>query len=492
MATSEGKRFSFRRTYRAYLVAAFGMVAAITGIIIIGVVAFVFNVYFTSYTSNNMEAVSEFTASRIADEYNYTRSLDSINYESLMQNLQINDEAGIMVLDARGNSVFDTSVHDGRIGGKGEGPSAASQVAIADIVNNNKVIGSVRIWIYGSDVLMNKLDYAFRNDTYQALVVAGLAAVLIATLIGLWFSQTLIKPIRKITNAASRISEGDLSARTGMKGRDEIGQLGATFDEMADSIEKDKEMEVRLTSDVAHELRTPLMAIQATVEAMLDGVYKADSEHLAMVDSEVRRLSRLVDALLKLTRLERRSQPLNEEINDMGEIVETIVASHEVFVEDSGLKIEAHVDGVVKSVCDKDMIRQAVANLVSNAVRYTPEGGRIDVYVHRDAEWAVIDVQDTGIGLTPEEEKMVFSRFWRADSDRGRSSGGLGIGLSVVKEIVSRHKGLIKVKGEKGVGSTFTIMLPAYDEEASRKQARAAIKRLESRVKAAENSRNDQ
>lgn len=483
MSRKKGKPGSFRNSYRASMVGAFALVAAATAAVIIGVVAFLFSMYFTSYTSDNMKSVADFAADRISEEYRYVRAMDSVNYGLVMQNLQLDEDAGLMVLDVNGNTMYDSSKADGRDGAEEPGPSAASQVAIASIVCDSQEIGSVRLWIYGSDILMNKLDLAFRNNTYESLLWAGVVAVVIATLIGLWFSNTLIKPIRKISHAAKQISEGNLSARTGMTGRNEISQLGEQFDEMAESIENDRQMEMRLTSDVAHELRTPLMAIQATVEAMIDGVYDTDAEHLALVDSEVRRLSRLVDSLLKLSRLERRSQPMNEEVNDIGELVDVVVSSYETLIQDLGLKIESHDSGSVKAVCDKDLIRQAVANLVSNAARYTPEGGRIDVYVHRDDDWAVIDVKDTGIGLTPEEEKMVFSRFWRADSDRGRSSGGLGIGLSVVKEIVNRHKGHIKVKGEKGVGSTFTIMLPAYDEETARKQARAAIRSFEMRQK---------
>lgn len=483
MPQNEGKHRRFRNSYRASMMVAFAMVAAITAALTITVVALVFGAYFASYTSDNMKSVANFAAERISEEYSYVRSMASVNYGLVMENLQLSDDAGLMVLDSEGATLYDSSVGDGRSGAKGEGPSAASQVAIAPVTYGGQEVGSVRIWIYGSDVLMNRLDIAFRDNTYHALLMAGAASVIVATLVGLWFSRSLIRPVRKISAAAQEISEGNLSARTGMRGGNELSRLGEQLDAMAESIEKDRQMEMQLTSDVAHELRTPLMAIQATVEAMLDGVYDTDPEHLSLIESEVRRLSRLVDALLKLSRLERRSQPMNEEVCDVGELAEAVVVSHEMLVQDSGLKIQAHVNGTVKAVCDKDMIKQAVANLVSNAVRYTPEGGRIDVTVRRENGWAVIDVSDTGIGLSPEEEKMVFSRFWRADSDRGRKSGGLGIGLSVVKEIVSQHKGQIKAKGEKGVGSTFTIMLPAYDEEASRKQARAAIRAFEMRQK---------
>ena len=251
---------------------------------------------------------------------------------------------------------------------------------------------------------------------------------------------------------ARAIGDGDLSARTKLTGEDEVARLGETFDVMAESVEKDRDLERRLTTDVAHELRTPLMAIQATVEAMIDGVYEADEERLVTVNSEIQRLSRLVNALLKLSRLENRGEPMKEEVVNVGELISGIVATHEMFVSDSGLTLEYDAEPDVMVVGDADMIRQATANLISNAVRYTPEGGHITVSVQKGDIMASIAVRDTGIGLTKEEARMVFSRFWRADAGRNRESGGLGVGLAVVKEIVDRHGGWVQVEGEKGQG----------------------------------------
>jgi len=290
-------------------------------------------------------------------------------------------------------------------------------------------------------------------------------AILLASCIGFLFARGLVRPINRMSKTATAITEGDLSARTGLRGEDEISRLGETFDEMAEAVEKDRELERRLTTDVAHELRTPLMAIQATVEAMIDGVYEPDEERLNTVNSEVQRLGRLVDALLKLSRLENRSTPMKEEKVNVGQLIAGIVATHEMFVADSGLTLNYHADDDVFVLGDPDMIRQATANLISNAVRYTKEGGRIDVTVGKGDLMASIAVKDTGIGLSPEEAKMVFSRFWRADAGRNRDVGGLGVGLAVVKEIVDRHGGWVKVEGEKGKGACFTIYLPLYAEE---------------------------
>ena len=215
------------------------------------------------------------------------------------------------------------------------------------------------------------------------------------------------------------------------------------------------------------------MAIQATVEAMVDGVLPVDEQRLMTVDSEVQRLSRLVDSLLKLSRLENRANPNKQEIVDVGQVVSGIISTHEAYVAEAGLKLLYKADPDVYVFGDPDLIRQATANLISNAVRYTDEGGRIFVRVKKGETMASIAVQDTGIGLSPEEARMVFQRFWRADSGRDRESGGLGVGLTVVKEIVERHNGWVQVEGRKGEGACFTIHIPLYDEkEQRRKNAR--------------------
>ena len=282
---------------------------------------------------------------------------------------------------------------------------------------------------------------------------------------------------------AELLGDGDLSARTDLRGEDEVARLGETFDAMAESVEKDRDLERRLTTDVAHELRTPLMAIQATVEAMVDGVYEADEERLVTVNSEIQRLSRLVNALLKLSRLENRADPMKEEVVNVGELIAGIIATHEMFVSDSGLTMEYDAQPDVMVVGDADMIRQATANLISNAVRYTPEGGHITVAVRKGDIMASIAVKDTGIGLTKEEARMVFSRFWRADAGRNRESGGLGVGLAVVKEIVDRHGGWVQVEGEKDKGACFTIHIPLYDEDAEKHRAFGSGKKRSSHKK---------
>ena len=477
---------SFSYTTRVTL--AFALIAAMTALVAIGVVSFVWEQHFRTYTADNMKTLCETTANRIAVLYKNVQDaagedsdVDPLRNEEVTkpaaQAAEITSGVGVKVVDARGGTPFDASwVVDENEGGHERSlePPDQSQVASSPIRVDGKTVGSVRLWVYGSEALMRQPDQEFRDNSYQAMFIAAGVAIVLASCIGFLFARNLVAPINRIMKTARAIGDGALSARTELTGEDEVARLGETFDAMAESVEKDRDLERRLTTDVAHELRTPLMAIQATVEAMVDGVYEADEERLVTVNSEIQRLSRLVNALLKLSRLENRADPMKEEVVNVGELIAGIIATHEMFVSDSGLTLTYDAQPDVMVVGDADMIRQATANLISNAVRYTPEGGHITVTVKKGDIMASIAVKDTGIGLTKEEARMVFSRFWRADAGRNRESGGLGVGLAVVKEIVDRHGGWVQVEGERDKGACFTIHIPLYDETAAKHRDRKA------------------
>ena len=171
---------------------------------------------------------------------------------------------------------------------------------------------------------------------------------------------------------------------------------------------------------------------------------------------------------------------LKEEVVNVGDLISGLISTHEAFVKDSGLELYYDADPDVYVWGDPDYIRQATANLISNAVRYTPEGS-ITVSVKRGERMGSISVADTGIGLSEEEAKMVFSRFWRAEAGRTREAGGLGVGLSVVKEIVEQHGGWIRVEGKPNEGATFTVYIPLYDEEHVAQQRKKQRRRLAGR-----------
>ncbi|MDZ4170210.1 MAG: ATP-binding protein [Coriobacteriia bacterium] len=450
-------------TFSRRLAIAFAAVAALTALLAAVLISASWNVEFDRYLRDNLQRVADGVAQVAVEAYplygGWTiQTLSTIPRFGPMRGI------AVQILDDAGNLIYDdtTSVGQEQTGQdqqqtvlQPEGP-----VVTAPIVVEGQQVGSVRVWAFGPGAVLTERDAQFRDASVRALGIAALVAIALASIAGLGYASRLVQPIERITATARALRQGDRAARTNMTGEDEIAVLGRTIDEMAAAIEADRELEQRLTADVAHELRTPLQAIQATVEAMQDGVLPADEERLGIVRDETVRLGRLADAILELTRLERGSLPFDLRRIDLAEPLSVAVEMHEALFEASELELSASVPHGFAVVGDADRLRQAFSNLLSNAARYTPAGGSVAVRLKRNAGFALVEVEDTGIGISEEDMSHLFSRFWRADDARARSTGGLGIGLAVTKEIAERHKGAILAEPRSGGGTRFTIRIP--------------------------------
>ena len=463
--------FSMRITF------LFGLAAIMTAVVLIIVLAYVWEGQFQSYTRANMERIAQRTAESLGAQYDPTVGWTDEVLAYARSASAISPDVAVQVLDTNGEVIYDDTWALAPRTGRGSMtttsalPEDTSSVVSSVIEHDGVVVGSIRLWAFGSEALLTKSDAAFRTNSYSATAYAALAGVGLAFVIGYFASRQLTRPIKVITSTASQIRSGDLTARTGLTGDDEIGQLGETFDSMATTLEHDIKIEHRLTSDVAHELRTPLMAMLATVEAMQDGVLPADDEHFETVASETRRLSRLVDAMLHLSRIENGKGTMKTEPTDIVALAQSLVNSQHQLFHDRGLHLR-FIDETRTGQCfaevDPDLIREVLINLLSNAMRYTPEeGGWVLVRVAHDRPDVVLAVQDTGMGIAPEDISRVFSRFWRSDASRERARGGLGVGLAITKEIVDQHNGTISVESELGKGTTFTIRLPQTHQTAA-------------------------
>lgn len=514
-------------SYGSRMALSFALTSLMTVLILVCVIMVVWGSAFSEYTRANVIDLAKLTSEKLADSYEQDGEWTVDTLYAIAQSSSISDDIGLQVLDAEGTILYDDtwpvasgaadvkkseaepvpdtgSAEEGSVVATDQGSAGQAAATSAEgsaiaaekdepkikfdrhglistaptdeegaitepiTTSDGKVVGKVRLWVLGSDVLLTQTDTAFREKTIDAMFLAAAIAVAISVMIGLFVSRMLTNPIRRITGTAKQIRDGDLSARTNMRGDDEIDQLGETFDEMATSLEKDLKHERRLTSDVAHELRTPLMAMLATVEAMQDGVYPTDNEHLETVASETRRLARLVQQMLDLSRMENHTAPMNIEAVDMVELVRGIVNAQEPLFHERDLRLRFadETQGKMPFIkVDPDMITQCVINLMSNAMRYTPEGGWVIVTVGLDRKHLTISVSDTGIGIAKEDLSRIFGRFWRADASRAREAGGLGVGLAVTKQIVERHHGFISVESELEKGTTFTIHLPREQQQ---------------------------
>lgn len=466
-----GRRYVDHRrgTFGRRLAIGFALVAAVTAALAALMISWAWTTQFNQYVRNNLQVTADGIAQVASEAYGQTGEW---SLSTLMAIPRFGPSRGIIVqiLDQSGELIYDSTtqnyIHE-QMGGQDftvdpEGPVVTSPIRVDEVP-----VGTVRVWAYGPSALLTDQDAKFRQGSFTALTVAALLAIALASMGGLWFSTFLVRPIETITQTARALRGGDAHARTALTGDDEIAVLGRAFDEMADAIEADRELERRLTADVAHELRTPLQAIQATVEAMQDGVLPADEEHLGVVRNETVRLARLADAILELTRLERGSLQFDLRPVDPAVPVKSAVDAHAALVEAKELSLTWAFESGMTVLADADRINQAVNNLLANAVRYTPPGGAVDVMLRRDSDCAMILVSDSGIGIDPDDLPHVFDRFWRADAARSTGTGGVGIGLSVTREIVERHKGSISVERRPEGGTRFTIALPLLRESQS-------------------------
>jgi two-component system sensor histidine kinase BaeS len=317
----------------------------------------------------------------------------------------------------------------------------------------------------GSDAMDPLLQEAFRNAMTQALLVAAPVATFAALAVSLFVSRQIVRPVRRMASATQRIASGHYAERVAVgpgNTGDELSQLGASFNEMAGALEQAERRRLDLIGDVAHELRTPIATLEGYLEGLLDGVVEPSDQIWAKLHDEAGRLRRLVDDLQELSRAEARQIPLAVRTVAPATIVEAAINRLAPQFEDKGLVLRHTIPSDLPPVwADSDRAVQVLTNLMTNALRYTPAPGQVDVAVERIGDEVAFRVKDTGVGLAPEHLAHLFERFYRVDKSRSRALGGSGIGLTIAKALVAAMGGRIWAESlGPGKGSTFTFTLP--------------------------------
>jgi len=458
-----------RSVFAQRLSLTFALIAAMTAVLA-GVITYVtWSLAFENYIRRNLQSTATYVAQHAGSAYYLFGGWD-FSHRTMIPQVATRQDILVQIFDNTNRLIYDESVFNPPVRSEQDESLAlqnidalSSQdynVITAPIIVDYIRVGEVRVLARGETGLLTPHDLEMRATSLTALGAAGFFAIIVSTGIGMWYSRRLVIPIAKVTSAAARVREGDESARANLRGDDEIAQLGITFDQMAESIQRDRARERQMAGDVAHELRTPLMGIQATVEAIEDGIYPADKEHLSIILNETHRLTGLTNSLLELSRLESQKTEFPMSVIDINEPIKASVSVNMAVADAAGLKMDQALTPRLYVNANSARLQQAFTNLLTNSIRYTPEGGTVTVHSYVDAEYACVAIQDTGIGMSEEEVENVFGRFWRADYARDRVAGGVGIGLPITKEIVDRHKGVIKVHSVEGEGTVFTVCIP--------------------------------
>ena len=323
-------------------------------------------------------------------------------------------------------------------------------------------VGVVTVGYYGPFYL-NDQELSFINSLNLLLLWVTLAATALAVLIGWISARRITIPLARVALATQQIAQGRrdvlISGTTRVR---ELDGIASSVNDLSRALGDQEDLRRRLTADMAHELRTPLATLQSHLEAMIDGVWQPSAERLERLHEEILRINRLVADLEKLARVEGHYSGLSPRPTDLRTLLAGIVGNHEPQFRARGVTLRFDSDAADSPVMvDPDKLSQAVINLLSNALKYTPSGGTVQVQVKVQPTGAEIRVSDTGVGIDRRDLLRVFERFYRADDSRSRATGGAGIGLSISRAIVEAHGGTIRVASEPGQGSQFTISLPS-------------------------------
>ena len=307
-----------------------------------------------------------------------------------------------------------------------------------------------------------------REILLVVMAVGGGLAVLVSILIGMWLSRRALKPISDITAAAASIAKtDDLSTRLPWAGpMDELGRLVSVFNAMMERLQDLFSVQQRFVADVSHELRTPLTSIRGNLDLIKR--YGVDDVSLEAIESETERMARMVNDLLLLARADYGGLTLDMEPLDLDTVLIEAHRQALVLVRDRDLRVTLERFEPLRIQGNADRMKQLLLNLVTNAIKFTPDGGRISLSLYRSGDNAVMEVADTGIGIGEEDLKHVFERFYQADVSRVRGTQNgesSGLGLSIVRWIVEAHEGTISIESEPGRGTTFRVKLPLWHEQ---------------------------
>ncbi|MBN1953877.1 MAG: HAMP domain-containing protein [Anaerolineae bacterium] len=301
---------------------------------------------------------------------------------------------------------------------------------------------------------------AFLQRVRTILWVGGLAGLGAALVVGGLLFRSIVSPLRRLTSASQAVARGDLSARLSVRGQDEVAQLAAAFNQMAEELDRTETARRNQTADVAHELRTPLTLIQGTLEAMLDGVYPVDRQNLLVVLDQANMLRRLVEDLRVLALADAGQLRLYPAPLDLADFFRGVEQAYQPRAQERAVALVFAVPpGLPIISADRDRLAQVVGNLLDNALRYAPAGGRISVTALAVDEALAIRVADDGPGVSPELLPQLFERFWRGDPARRQETGGSGLGLSIARQIVEMHGGRIWAETTPGGGLTVVFTL---------------------------------
>ncbi|MCG7410459.1 HAMP domain-containing histidine kinase [Paenibacillus sp. ACRRX] len=285
-------------------------------------------------------------------------------------------------------------------------------------------------------------------------LIAGSLIILVASIF-------LVRPIKKLTKATKRIAAGDFNVKLNIKQTGELGTLARSFEEMMHDLQQLEQMRREFVTNVSHEVQSPLTSISGYALALkqVDLADQERSRYLDIIIAEAKRMSKMSDSLLKLSLLEAQSQQLRLATLSLDEQIRRVIVALQPQWSARDIRFELNLKAI-RLTADHDLLNQVWTNIIGNSIKFSVDGGIIDVSIKQEAKNVTVSISDTGIGISLEDQKRIFERFFKADRSHSRKYGGSGMGLAIVKQIISLHQGDIRVQSEPGQGTTFIVTLP--------------------------------
>jgi two-component system sensor histidine kinase BaeS len=326
---------------------------------------------------------------------------------------------------------------------------------------DNKESGSIIVGYFGTSYL-SSASVSFIGTLNRSFIISAIVAVIFGIIISIVISKQISKPLVRITETANEMRNGNLNVRVKSNtNTKEIVELSNSINYLAETLSNQEMLRKRLTSDMAHELRTPLTTLKTHVEAFMDGIWEPTTERFEIFYEEIERLTKMVDNLRDLAKLEQTNISINKRKANISEELEKIIDNYKPLYIKENYELTSIIENNIIAMVDIDKFKQIMNNLISNSYKYLNHNGKVTVVLKKENENILIKIIDNGIGIPEKDIPYIFERFYRSDLSRNKNTGGSGIGLTITKAFIEAHGGTIYLESKVNLGTTFTVELPS-------------------------------
>ncbi len=420
---------------------------------------------FNEYLQNNREESSKLIENEAINSYKETGELIDNQLTNLMHQQAMTDNLFYRISDEDGQIIADTTMMLGMMDSMGmhseTDMKTEYQIHSYDLTFDERHIGNMEVY-YPEEMIGE--DIAFLNTIKSNIYLAIIVTVVLAFVFSLLFSKRLTTGFRKLSKAIQELQDHKWRTRVPVKElSNEMKPLGESFNRLAESLSKEEVLRKQFTADFAHEIRTPLATLRSQMEAFQDGIFEPTPKRLQQSHDELMRLVRLVGELEELLAAENPQIKLNKTNIEAGEILRLMEGQFLSVFQDKGVIL--NIQKPKREYwfkADRDRVAQILTNIINNALQYTPKGKKVSIKLEGSTDYIGFLVKDEGIGIAEEDIPYLYERFYRGDKSRDRKSGGIGIGLSIVKALVDAHQGKIQIDSRLNIGTKVSILFPKH------------------------------